>query len=60
MTKREAILLFAFLFSSLVVSGVFWLSGWNFERGISAAIVATLSIIFGCILANLVSELTYE
>ena len=60
MTRKTVGLLIALIFPSFIVSGIFWLGGWEFERGIYAAFVASLSIIFGCMLAALVSEHHYD
>ena len=46
MTRKTVGILVALIFPSFIVSGIFWLGGWEFERGFSAAFVATLSIIF--------------
>lgn len=60
MTRRTVGLLIALILPSFIVSGLFWLGGWNFERGVAAAMAASLSILFGCMLAALVSEHHYD
>lgn len=60
MTRKTVKLLIALILPSFIVSGVFWLGGWDFERGVAAAIAAVLSIFWGAVLASLVSEYHYD
>ena len=41
---------------TVLVCGIFWLGGWNFERGFAAAYIAVMSIVAGAMAAIFASE----
>lgn len=46
--------LVAFISTALILTGIFWLAGWGFERGVAAACLAALAIIIGLAVVNAV------
>lgn len=44
------------LVPAVSICGVFWLGGWDFERGFAAAMVAVISVYGGAMVAVLASE----
>ena len=44
------------LVPAVLIVGIFWLGGWNFERGIDAADIGFLSVVGGAMAALMASE----
>ena len=44
----------AFIATALILTAIFWLGGWGFERGAAAACLAALAIIIGLAVVNAV------
>ena len=41
------------LVPAVLICGIFWLGGWDFERGFFAAYIAVVSIVFGSMVATI-------